>query len=75
MHGTADTTVPFENATRFTKLMQDAGNRCQLESFEGAAHGFFNGKLAKPKAKNFDHYHKCMEASIEFLKSLQFLDD
>ena len=29
-HGTADTTVPFENAERFTRLMTAAGNPCTL---------------------------------------------
>lgn len=41
-HGTADTTVPFENVERFTQLMHDAGNRCKLVPFEGENHGFFN---------------------------------
>ncbi len=41
-HGTADTTVPFENVQRFQKLMREAGNRCELVPYEGKAHGFFN---------------------------------
>ena len=44
-HGTADKTVPFENAERFTQLMIDAGNTCELIPFEGQDHGFFNGSF------------------------------
>jgi len=40
-HGTADKTVPFENAERFTRLMLEAGNDCKLVAFEGRGHGFF----------------------------------
>lgn len=42
-HGKEDTTVPFENAERFTKLMQKAGNRCELVAVDNVGHGFFNG--------------------------------
>jgi len=41
-HGTADTTVPFENVTRFCTLMQEHGNECELVPYEGKTHGFFN---------------------------------
>ena len=41
-HGTADTTVPFENVERFRAFMARAGNRCTLVPYEGRAHGFFN---------------------------------
>jgi acetyl esterase/lipase len=40
-HGTADTTVPFENAERFDRLMRAAGNSCTLKAYEGRNHGFF----------------------------------
>ncbi|MDA8563182.1 alpha/beta hydrolase [Mariniblastus sp.] len=73
-HGTADTTVPFENATRFTTLMQEAGNECRLEASEGTGHGAFNGKFFRPKTKDLEPYRKSMKASIEFLKSLKMLD-
>jgi len=42
MHGTADRTVPFENAQRFANLMQQHGNICKLVAYEGQTHGFFN---------------------------------
>ncbi len=41
-HGRADTTVPYSTAQGFTRVMQTAGNRCELAGFDGQAHGFFN---------------------------------
>ena len=41
-HGTADTTVPFESILRFQKKMQEMGNRCEVVSYEGRKHSFFN---------------------------------
>lgn len=41
-HGTADTTVPYVTAEAFTRLMQAAGNRCELVGADGKEHGFFN---------------------------------
>ena len=41
-HGTNDTTVPYEQAKRFTKAMHKAGNTCELCAYEGKGHGFFN---------------------------------
>lgn len=41
-HGRADTTVPYATAEGFTRVMQKAGNRCELVGFDGQAHGFFN---------------------------------
>ena len=39
-HGSADDTVPYENAARFTRLMQAVGAPCRLMTFEGAKHAF-----------------------------------
>lgn len=41
-HGKADTTVPYATAEGFCRKMQEAGNRCELEGYEGQTHGFFN---------------------------------
>jgi acetyl esterase/lipase len=65
-HGTADTTVPFENAERFTRLMTAAGNLCVLVPFEGKGHGFFNGKLFRPASDGVD-YNLTLRGTIEFL--------
>lgn len=72
-HGTADTTVPFENAERFARLMKEAGNLCQLESFAGMGHGFFNGSFFRPKTEDTNPCTRTMESTIEFLIALDFL--
>jgi acetyl esterase/lipase len=41
-HGTADALVPHATVVAFTKAMNDAGNTCELFSYEGQGHGFFN---------------------------------
>ncbi len=63
-HGTADTTVPFENVQRFQKLMKEKGNRCELIPFEGGRHGFFN--------RGAD-YARCVELMDRFLADLGYL--
>lgn len=70
-HGTADTTVPYENVVRFTKLMKDAGNRCWLVPFEKRGHGFFNGSYFRPKHRD-DDFNTTMEKSIDFLTAIGF---
>ena len=72
LHGTADTTVPFENAERFERLMKDAGNDCRLVAFDGAKHGFFNGKFFRPKTKDLKPYQQCIAESEAFLDRLGF---
>ena len=71
-HGTADKTVPFENAKTFSKLMKEAGNTCVLKSFEGKGHGFFNGKFFRPKVKDTSGYQSSVQDSLEFLTKLGF---
>ena len=41
-HGKAETTVPYEQAEKFTASMRAVGNRCELIGFEGKRHGFLN---------------------------------
>ena len=72
-HGTADKTVPFEQASQFAKQMKEAGNRCDLHSFEGKGHGFFNGKFFRPKTTDLKPYEKTLHESVKFLASLNFL--
>lgn len=71
-HGTGDTTVPFENATTFAKLMKAAGNECELKSFDGRGHGFFNGKSFRPKTKDTSDYERTIKESLAFLKGHGF---
>lgn len=73
IHGTADTTVPFENAERFTRLMQAAGNHCELIAAEGQGHGFFNGSFFRPKNGDV-HYQESVLQSLEFLGAIGMLD-
>lgn len=70
-HGTADTTVPFENAERFARLMKEAGNECVLVPFEGKGHGFFNGSDFRPK-NNDDDFNSTMKHSLDFLSAHGF---
>jgi acetyl esterase len=71
VHGTADTTVPFENAERFTKLMNEAGNVCVLVPFEGKQHGFFNGSFFRARNGDGD-YDIIMGKSLDFLSKQGF---
>jgi acetyl esterase len=41
-HGKNDEVVPHATVAAFAKAMQDAGNRCELFSYDGEGHGFFN---------------------------------
>ena len=67
-HGTADKTVPFENAGRFTRLMQEAGNTCELVAFEGKGHGFFN------HGRDKESYPATVRAADAFLRKLGYLE-
>ena len=71
-HGTADKTVPFENAERFTRLMHAAGNTCVLVPFEGKDHGFFNGPFFRLSNDRAD-YALTMKCTAEFLAAHGFL--
>ena len=67
-HGTADKTVPIEQAQRFCMAMTNAGNTCRLMSFEDMGHGFFN------KGRHADKpYVATVRAAHEFLIELGFL--
>ena len=48
-HGTADKTVPFENAETFAKLMKEAGNTCELEIVRRQGPRFFQRQVFSPK--------------------------
>ena len=42
LHGTGDTTVPYQQALEMQKALQAVGVRAELYTAEGAEHGFFN---------------------------------
>ncbi len=68
-HGTADKTVPFDSAERFTSAMKDAGNMCRLVPFEEKGHGFFN----YGRDKDNSSFNKTIEETDRFLTSLGYL--
>jgi acetyl esterase len=53
---------------RFAAAMKQAGNRCELDLYEGASHGFFNyGRDGNP------NFRKTLAATDRFLTSLGYL--
>lgn len=71
-HGNADTTVPFQNAVTFNKLMNEAGNKCKLVVAKGENHGFFNGTFIRKKNDN-KYYEESMYETDVFLRKMGFL--
>ena len=67
MHGVADTVVPHENAERFCRLMKEAGNRCELESYDGQIHGFFQHERGE------EFFFKTLDRTERFLRELGYL--
>lgn len=67
-HGTDDTTVPYETITDFQSRMEIAGNTCEVMSFEGQGHGFFNYGRSEHK-----YYYMTIEKMEEFLTELKFI--
>jgi len=68
-HGTADTTVPLSNVEDFCSRMKKAGNRCELVTYEGARHGFFNYGRGDGSA-----YNDTVRRMDAFLRSLGYLE-
>lgn len=69
-HGEADITVPFVTAKRYTELATEAGNRCELESYRHATHGFFNyGRSGEPG----EYYPATISRMHTFFQSLGYL--
>jgi acetyl esterase len=67
-HGTADTAVPYKTVQLFQAAMKKAGNRCELKSYEGQSHGFFN------YGRKGGKYEETIQALDKFLVSLGYLD-
>ncbi len=66
-HGEADKTVPYATAEVFDKLMNEAGNTCELVGYPGQGHGFFNANRKNGK------YVETIKALDRFLVSQGFL--
>ena len=71
-HGKDDNTVPFENATRFTNLMKEAGNSCKLVAVDNVGHGFFNGDFFRKGSGN-KYFNLTVYDTDVFLKKLGYL--
>ena len=71
--GTADNVTPLENAERFSRLMKEAGNACEVVTYEGRKHGFFNGSFFRSKSDDKD-YTDTTEKTLNFLKKHGILD-
>lgn len=61
LHGTGDTITPYSGAKRFEEKMLEAGNECQLISFEGGRHGYFIFDL--------DLFQEAMEQTAAFIEA------
>ncbi|MEX0330385.1 MAG: alpha/beta hydrolase [Puniceicoccaceae bacterium] len=64
-HGTADETVPYVAAELFNQKLHDLGVRCELVTYDGAGHSFFNG----PK-----YYEDTISKMDTFLVSIGYLE-
>ena len=71
-HGEKDTTVPIENAERFTRLMKEDGNQCDLVTIENVGHGFFNGAFFR-RANGDKYFNLTMYDTDVFLTNLGYL--
>lgn len=70
-HGTDDTTVPFNNARMFCQKMKEKGNQCELISYEGKGHGFFN----QGRDEGDVAYYGTLKKAEKFLISLGFIKE
>jgi dipeptidyl aminopeptidase/acylaminoacyl peptidase len=70
LHGKEDATVSYAGIEKFVEAMTKAGNRCELEGYDGAGHGFFN--YARKSADN--RYAATLRRMDAFLKSLGYLE-
>lgn len=67
-HGEEDKTVPYRTIELFTEAMKSAGNFCELVTYPGEGHGFFNAHRADASA-----YRDTMARVDEFLVKLGWL--
>ncbi len=57
LHGTEDTTVPYEQAQVFIQKLKDAGVEAELFTADGASHAFFNNEpWYTPTVKAMDEF-------------------
>lgn len=74
MHGTQDTTVPYQNAVDFAREMRAKGNDCTLISAFGENHGFFNSPNFRAACGERNFKRAMREATI-FLAKLGYISE
>ena len=67
-HSRDDQTVPYETAEQFCEAMNGAGNRCELVSFDGRPHGFFNYTRSRVAYKTTVWHMDRFLASLGYLE-------
>ncbi len=72
-HGTADETVAHSTAVRFCDGLRAHKARCDLVSYNGAGHGFFNFGRGEGDERN-KMYEDTVRRMDGFLYSLEWLD-
>ncbi|MCX6326705.1 MAG: alpha/beta hydrolase [Bacteroidia bacterium] len=71
LHGKDDKTVPYASSEKFTAVMKEAGNRCELIGFEGAVHAFYNWNPDNPERRKF--YVGTLREVDKFIASLGWI--
>jgi acetyl esterase len=67
-HGTNDRVVPCETSEYFAKRMRRKKNRCEIVTYEGLGHGFFNFNVS------FDVYQSTLNVLDSFLVEEGFIE-
>ena len=67
-HSRDDQTVPYESAVNFCEAMDSVGNRCELVSFDGRPHGFFNYTRSRVAYKTTVWHMDRFLASLGYLE-------
>lgn len=67
-HSRDDQTVPYESAVKFCEAMDSAGSRCELVSFDGRPHGFFNYTRSRADYKTTVWHMDRFLASLGYLE-------
>ncbi len=67
--GTKDKLIPVVTAEYYKMVMEKVGSRCELLTYEGQEHGFFNNY------KNHEMYKQTIFEADKFLQSLGYLTE
>ncbi len=64
MHGTEDESVPYPTVVAYCNRVVERGGECEVVTYEGAAHGFFNNA----------YYYPTLHQMLRFLESLGWFE-